>query len=97
MPKFLTFNYHKDTGEDSERIVLTINAPSNLCLCYDVTQVLEEGDWPLQEAFNDLESARKKFFDEIYSIGQRYGIQVKTFKNDNMRNVSDITKEYTES
>jgi hypothetical protein len=94
MPKFLTFNYTKENGDESERVVLTINAPTNLCLCYDITSNIEDGDWPLKDAYEDLECARKAFFDEVYAIGQTYGMQVKTFKQDNMTRVNDITKEY---
>jgi hypothetical protein len=96
MPKFLTFEYHKENGEASDRVILTINPASPLYLCFDVTQEVEEDEkFPAISIIQEVEEARKMFFERIYDIGRKYSLPIKTFKQDGMVNVNDITKTYT--
>lgn len=97
MPKYLTFNYTKESGEESERVVLTINASTDLNLCFDLTNAIEEGGWSTKEVLKLVEDARRAFFERIYDLGQTYGFPVKTFKQERMSNINDITKEYSQS
>jgi hypothetical protein len=97
MPKFLTFNYTKESGEESERVILTITTPTDLYLCFDITNEIEDPQWSTREVLSDLEKIRAQYYERIYKLGQEYGFQVKTFKQGRMSNINDITKEYSES
>lgn len=95
MPKFLTFNYTKENGDTSERVILTINSATDLFLSFDITEGIET-DTNFNEVYRKIEAARAEFYRKMYDIARDYGVPIKSFKQGRMSNVHDLTKEYTE-
>lgn len=93
--KILYFNYQKDSGEKSNRRVISISEPSNLLLCLDITnEDLYTND--INYIRKKLENIENQRWNDIYELTTEFGIKdkIKTFKQKGISNIVDNTEVY---
>jgi len=97
--RVLRFTYTKDSGDKSRREVITINEPTDLMLCMDISCMDEYDrlhDEDISTILKVLEAIEKDRLTSIYALAEYYGLKdsIKTFKNKGIDSLNDDTKKY---
>lgn len=86
----LSFEYHKDSGNISQREVVKFDLQANgNFLCVDLTD-FDDAE-TTREIASVLSDAKRAYLDSVYASLKPYGVQIKTFTPSKMKNVKDTT------
>lgn len=93
-PKIISFTYTKDSGETSKRKLITLSPASTLTTGLDMSG-FEGTDADILNIFNEVKDIERIRLQMIYNLLEAVpSIQIKSFKDKNISNSTDITKQY---
>ena len=85
----LSFEYHKDDGDISQRLVVKVDLqPNGNFLCVDMS---EQDAETVKEVAQQLSEVKRIYLDSIYDVVRAFGVHVKTFSPQKMKDVQNKT------